>query len=87
MISHFNVNSYVWHCQVDRDRMVGKGMMKRIGGRTGAYFCLGMSSLSAHVVICVQLTCGSGMTLTPGREALLQVCRYGPELYGIVVTS
>jgi hypothetical protein len=39
-------------------------MMKRIGGRTGASFCLGMSSLSAHVAVHVQLTCGSGMTLT-----------------------
>jgi hypothetical protein len=42
-------------------------MMKRIGGSTGASFHLGMSGLCAHIAIHVQLTCGSGMTLTePG---------------------
>jgi hypothetical protein len=63
MISHFNVNSYVWHRQVDWARVVGEEMMKRIGGRIGASFHYGMSGLSAHVTVCVQLTCGSGMTL------------------------
>jgi hypothetical protein len=41
--------------------------MKRIEGRTDASFHRGMSGLSAHVAIRVQLTCRSGMTLTgPG---------------------
>jgi hypothetical protein len=39
-------------------------MMRWIGGRIGASFHLGMSGLSAHVVVRVQLTCGSVMTLT-----------------------
>jgi hypothetical protein len=39
-------------------------MMKRIGGRIGPSFHRGMSGLSAHVTIHVQLTCGSGMALT-----------------------
>jgi hypothetical protein len=41
-----------------------EGMMKRIGGPTGASFHHGISGLSAHAAICVQLTCGSGMSLT-----------------------
>jgi hypothetical protein len=44
--------------------VVGEAMMKRIGGRTSASFHLGMSDLSAHAAVCVQLMCGSGMTLT-----------------------
>jgi hypothetical protein len=39
-------------------------MMRQIGGRIGASFHLGMSGLSAHVTVRVQLMCGSGMTLT-----------------------
>jgi hypothetical protein len=35
-------------------------MMKWIGGTTGASFHLGMSDLSAHVAVRVQLTFGSG---------------------------
>jgi hypothetical protein len=30
MFSHVNVNSWVWQCQVDQDRMVGEGMMRQI---------------------------------------------------------
>jgi hypothetical protein len=42
-------------------------MMKRIGGRTSASFHHGLSGLSAHIAVRVQLTCGSGMTVTgPG---------------------
>jgi hypothetical protein len=42
-------------------------MMKRIEGRIGACFHRGMSGLSAHVTVCVQLTCGSEIALTgPG---------------------
>jgi hypothetical protein len=41
-----------------------EGMMKRIGGPIGASFHHGISGLSAHAAIRVQLTCGSGMSLT-----------------------
>jgi hypothetical protein len=41
--------------------------MKRIGGRTGAFFHRGMSDLSAHVVVHIQLTCESMMALTRPR--------------------
>jgi hypothetical protein len=61
-------------------------MMRQIGGRISASFHLGMSGLSAHVVVRVQLTCGSGMSLT-GLEALLQVCGYRLRLYGMMITS
>jgi hypothetical protein len=39
-------------------------MMKRIGDSIGASFHRCMSGLSARVVVHVQLTCRSGMTLT-----------------------
>jgi hypothetical protein len=42
-------------------------MVKLIGGGTIAYFHLGTSGLSAHVVVRVQLTYGNGMAATgPG---------------------
>jgi hypothetical protein len=44
--------------------VVGEGMMRWIGGRIGASFHLGMSGLSAHVAVCVQLTCVNVMLLT-----------------------
>jgi hypothetical protein len=44
--------------------VAGERMMKWTGGPTGASFHLGMSDLSAHVTVHVQLTCGSRMTLT-----------------------
>jgi hypothetical protein len=39
-------------------------MMKQIRDRSGASFHFDMSGLSAHIVVHVQLTCESGMTLT-----------------------
>jgi hypothetical protein len=48
-------------------------MMKWIGGRIGASFHRGMSGLSAHVVIHVQLMCESGMALTGLRGVISSV--------------
>jgi hypothetical protein len=48
-------------------------MMKWIGGRIGASFHRGMSGLSAHVVVHVQLMCGSGMALTGLRGVISSV--------------
>jgi hypothetical protein len=39
-------------------------IVKPIGGGTDACFHLGMTNLSARVIIRVQLTCGNGMAAT-----------------------
>jgi hypothetical protein len=44
--------------------VTGEGMMRQIEGRIGASLYLGMSGLGAHVIVRVQLMCGSEMTLT-----------------------
>jgi hypothetical protein len=62
-------------------------MMKRIGGRIGASFHLGMSGLSAYVAVCVQLMCESGMTLiglggvTSSVRIRTQTLWYGGNFY------
>jgi hypothetical protein len=48
-------------------------MMKQIGGRTGASFRIGISSLSAHVIVHLQLMCESGMALTGPRGVTLSM--------------
>jgi hypothetical protein len=48
-------------------------MMKRIEGQTSAFFHHGISSLSAHVVVRVQLTCRSRMAVTGSGGLTLSV--------------
>jgi hypothetical protein len=48
-------------------------MMRQIRGRIGASLHLGMSGLGAHVIVRVQLMCGSGMTLTEVEGVTLSV--------------
>jgi hypothetical protein len=62
-------------------------MVKPIGGGIVASFHLGMTGLSARVVIRVQLTCGHGMTaiglggITSSVPIQIQTLWYGGNLF------